>query len=971
MNKRLLTGILGLALMVSSIGLLTFESIERANEGIFTSQNEEENEKGQEWGGAIEYRMQMLGDASHDNVMNAWRQIDALQAANRGKLNKQNPLYWKEMGPDNQGGRTYEIVVDKDDNKVIYALGASAGVFKSTNQGATWFKAGGDSVQSCIGRCMVQTPNGDLYYGTGEFSQRSQGGDGNSGAIGRGIYKSTDKGTTFRLLKSTDPLTPYTGNSPWDYVHSIIADPTDATGQTLLAGNNGGVYQTTDGGKTWKLLTAGKVQPGYNKALDLEVSSDGSVMYAAMGTSSALSIILVKSTDKGATWSRVGNSTVGDKISTSSCRMEIAIAPSDNNTVYIASASSTQQRLFRLEGIYKTTDGGTTWTTILKGGSNYLDPFIQDPNARSPQGDYDNCIVVDPLNKDRIFVGGVHLFEGKLSNNSYQWRPYAVLNYDETQPLSYFNKLYIHADKHCLTIDNSTKTPILYVGTDGGVFKSTDYSLGTDGTFKEINTGFTSIQYYAVSVDPYNVDLAFGGTQDNGTLQVNREGLTSKNSESIKGGDGGYTASSLISPSFKIAESQYGSMQRSRDGKNFIDFLDDANGNASAKNNLKNRIGSNAVAPFVTPFRLWEELVDTTYIDPKTKLKFTEKDRTRSMFVFANVDGIYLSKQILQIDKLPTFFALNKWSGNFYSPLTMEFAPEGDVLYASVRIGGSASELHRISGLNNYRKFDTGSTRFDFDPAKYGVKDTVIFSSSYLILGIGVNPRNGSEVAITLGSYGNTSGHVYLSTNAKDTNASFTNVSANLPNFPVYDAEINFKDHKQIVIGTEVGIWTGYDLLNGGNWKEGNFSGTADKANFPRVPVFMLKQLQDSTDPQFYRSGPIFYAATHGRGFWRSDNLTVVGINPAVSTAVAPASIKVYPNPITDFTNVTYNLPNSGQVILSLISINGQVIKNIDLGRQSVGENNYRLSTEGISSGTYFLKMTSNGIQKVTKVLVQ
>jgi plastocyanin len=45
MNKRLLTGILGLALMVSSIGLLTFESIERANEGIFTSQNEEENEK--------------------------------------------------------------------------------------------------------------------------------------------------------------------------------------------------------------------------------------------------------------------------------------------------------------------------------------------------------------------------------------------------------------------------------------------------------------------------------------------------------------------------------------------------------------------------------------------------------------------------------------------------------------------------------------------------------------------------------------------------------------------------------------------------------------------------------------------------------------------------------------------------------------------------------------------------------------
>ena len=230
-------------------------------------------------------------------------------------------LLWQEMGPDNVGGRTRAILIDKDNSNIIYAGGVSGGLWKSLNAGLTWnIVSGTDQLEFSGVVSLCQTTNGDIYFGTGEGGTSYYGGSSNGGTafIGGGIYKSTD-GQTFTRLESTAPSNNISTSFDFSSVTEIAAHKTDPN--TVYAATRRGIKITTDGGQTW--------QPGLVSAaefLDVEVSSDGSVFastangvfYSNDGTPNSFYQLTSASTTFGG----------------GSGRIELAIAPSDENYIY-------------------------------------------------------------------------------------------------------------------------------------------------------------------------------------------------------------------------------------------------------------------------------------------------------------------------------------------------------------------------------------------------------------------------------------------------------------------------------------------------------------------------------------------------------------------------------------------------------------------------------------------------------------
>ena len=154
--------------------------------------------------GAIEYlhrlKANQNGEIPIEAVINARKQVEARRGSRSSALN--TTLLWTEMGPDNVGGRTRAILIDKDNPNLIYAGGVSGGLWKSTNAGLTWnIIPGTDQLEFSGVVSICQSSNGDIYFGTGEGATSNMGGNSNgaSAFIGGGIYKSSD-GITFTSI---------------------------------------------------------------------------------------------------------------------------------------------------------------------------------------------------------------------------------------------------------------------------------------------------------------------------------------------------------------------------------------------------------------------------------------------------------------------------------------------------------------------------------------------------------------------------------------------------------------------------------------------------------------------------------------------------------------------------------------------------------------------------------------------------
>lgn len=454
-------------------------------------------------------------------------------------------LHFRSIGPATMSGRVADLAIYEANPAIWYVGTAHGGVWKTTSNGTMFTPLFQDQGLIAIGDVAVSQRNADLLWvGTGESNNRQ------STSWGSGLYKSTDGGKTFALMGLPDSK----------HINRIVIHPANddvvlvaATGPLFGAGGERGVFKTTDGGKRWKQVLTVDDETGAN---DLVISaSDPNIMFASMyqrrrtaccmnggGPGSAL----WKSTDAGETWTKV----TGTGFPTGPLgRIAVDVYRKDANVVYATvegpapsaqrAAAATENMtpapagrgvLAGVSGIYKSIDGGATWTKQ------------SNTNARPM---YFSQVRIDPSNADRIYMGGVGLH-------------YSV---DGGKTFETDAALVTHDDVHAIWI-NPTNADHVIIGNDGGL--ATSYDMNRTWQFIEnVPVGL----FYHVGFDmetPYNV---CGGMQDNydwcgpSASRMNR-GIFNYDWFQILGGDGFVAIPDLRDSRIIYTESQDGNMVR-------------------------------------------------------------------------------------------------------------------------------------------------------------------------------------------------------------------------------------------------------------------------------------------------------------------------------------------------------------------------------------------------------------------------
>ena len=236
------------------------------------------------------------GQFNHQHYLMALREAAALQQSSTAK-----GASWTPAGPENIGGRITDIAVDPLNNSIFYVAAATGGIYKTTDDGASWQNVFTNAPVITVGALAIDPSNPQVVWaGTGEANSSS------FSFIGNGIYKSTDGGATWQHKGLEQSA--YFGRVVVDYSNGnrVFAA---ATGTLFTPNATRGVYRTTDGGNTWERVLYVNDSCA---AIDLvQHPANPDILYAAMwermrgltyrrsyGASSGI----YKSTDGGTTW---------------------------------------------------------------------------------------------------------------------------------------------------------------------------------------------------------------------------------------------------------------------------------------------------------------------------------------------------------------------------------------------------------------------------------------------------------------------------------------------------------------------------------------------------------------------------------------------------------------------------------------------------------------------------------------------
>lgn len=989
---------------------------------------EEEEKKGPK--GASRY-MHMLkanpstGTYSSTDIRKATQQASNNQT--RAKADA-GAIQWESRGPDNFGGRTRAIVVSNQDNSTIYAGGASGGLYKSTNKGSTWdvvpYQSSDETQYSSLAiSCMEQASDGTLYFGTGEvafatYSGLETGNAKSGGYRGMGIWKSSDGGETWDHLESTIPNQPFGGSSArsntWSGVNELAIDPNNP--EHVYAATMLGLQVSTDGGKTWNSVSS--LPPA--SFLEVEISPNGETIFTGSntklykaklgGSPGALNFNI---TPRSAGFPQNG---IG--------RIEVGIAPSNQDVVY-ANVTGNNGRMI---GIYRSSDNGENWKSIAEGGGLF-DPFALSVQG---QGTWGNLLKVSPYDENRIFVGGVELWTYKGNGNANgDWKKIANSNRfigDQGNPR------YVHVDNHEIRFDTESNPPVMYIGNDGGVFKtSNDFRKNLSPNYKVINTGYITSQFYAFDVSPDGEIL--GGTQDNGTWKYQKNGLTKKSfSKTPVGGDGFYSVISELRPNVHVSESQYSRIYRTSDGGESYngDLFDENVGLPDDYGSFRPRQDDRVV--FNTPFALYENKNDTLSRDsveyevgnevvfeagktrnvPQDSVEIYKKDGD-----FTQVRGnVFQAKR--DLNRLPggEFTITSKDGIDFTVAVDSALAPQEKVvvqdpvtaLFAIAFGGRTGGEVYITPDMLNFSESPTW-----YRVATPGIRTptTVRFSEDGKSLLVGGAGGSGGRVT-RIDSIRSTE-YSYRGISDPTNFVSQRNVDPkNIAGFNtvVTSATFDKNDKNRIVVTTG-----NYGPLNHIYYATNGMSDNPDfnpldnqgSNPFPDMPAYDALFQEDSStqivvgsemgtwyydlaEPtagwretnngmprvptlmlrqQVVNGEYRIYAGTFGRGIFASGGQSVgVDDNTISNNQDYEPSLRAYPNPARTYTNLEADLEEGKRGQLQMVNMQGQIVKQ-EILKGSPDKQTVRLRTGNLKPGTYIIRLTGDNANQTTKVVVE
>ena len=381
-------------------------------------------------------------------------------------------LEFRTIGPAVTGGRIHDVEALPHDPSTIYLATASGGIWKSTNKGTTWTSIFENQPVSTFGDLEIAPSNSEIIWaGTGEQNNRQ------STSWGNGVYRSTNGGETWDHL----------GLDQTRHIGEIAVHPTNpdiayvaALGNLWAPSDERGVYKTTDGGRTWdRVLFVDEFTGVVEMVMD---PADPNTLFAATyqrlrrtwgfnggGPGSGI----YRTADGGATWTELTNGLPeGDK-----GRIGLAIAQTNglilNATIEHASES----------GVYRTEDAGETWQKV---------------NSLNPRPMYYSHIYIDPTNPDRVYILATSFYKSEDGGQTF-----------ETLPTRPTYDVGVHSDFHDLWIDPNNPNHFYLVG-DAGLHESWDMGQ-THIRIRNLPIG----QFYGIGVDMRDPYWVYGGMQDN------------------------------------------------------------------------------------------------------------------------------------------------------------------------------------------------------------------------------------------------------------------------------------------------------------------------------------------------------------------------------------------------------------------------------------------------------------------------
>jgi photosystem II stability/assembly factor-like uncharacterized protein len=842
-------------------------------------------------------------------------------------------MQWHQVGPANMGGRVTAVAGIPGNYTTWYIAGADGGVFKTTNGGTTFTPQFNDQSVLSVGALALAPSNPDIIYlGSGEGDPR------NSVQYGDGVYRSDDGGETWRNL----------GLKETERIKRIVIHPDNpdwacvcALGKEWGPNKERGVFKTTDGGKTWKHVLYIDEDHGCS---DIEMEpGNPDVLYAGMWhfrrkpwffDDGGRQTAVYKSTDGGESWTTIMNGLPDMPMA----RIGLSVAASNPNIVYLITE-------FKETGtLYKSTDKGANWEMVNDDANLNFRPF------------YYSDVFVDPNNEEVVYT-----LSGRLNKSTDGGKTFETIGRS------------VHGDHQSIWIDPTNSNRIIE-GSDGGFQLSWDA-----GETWDILNNIELSQFYQIWVDnrePYRI---YGGLQDNGTWvgmsnSLENAGIMKRHWRKLAGGDGYYAV-----PIPGTEDEVYTNLQGG-----VIFHVDSRFGNIRNIHPYPKIIGSAGDAIFDHKYRFnWDSPIHVSPNDPNTvyfggNVLFRSRDKGYSWEVIS--PDLTTNDKSKQQSSGGQIYSDNTAAEFHCTILTIQESPvDPDVVWIGT---------------------DDGNVQLTRDGGKtWTLLNNKIpgFPKEAWVAKIDASTHNAGTAIVTVDQHrlNDFAPYIFIT---QDYGQTWTKAVNGLPASD-YVRVVRQSPHNPnfLVAGMETNLFASWDM--GKNW-------TRINNNLPPVSVH---------DLQFQKRDRDLVIGTHGRGAWVLDDISAMVDYPSVgnkSFHVFPQSRpgilyhyqtqmenlgeRVYTAPNPEFgAYINYYVANAPEepVQIEIRNEAGEIIRNMEMKEATAGINravwdlryNGPVALEGgspggwgsfnqgpkVIPGNYVARVTANGQSEEIKITVK
>ena len=783
-----------------------------------------------------------------------------------------------------------------------------------------------------------------------------------AGGVSGGLWKSTNGGNSWQPVSSVfqntsiSSLTQASDGNIYAGTGEVLNGIAGGapSGNSAFAFPGYGIYKLNVGDTVWNLLPS-TIPSDYNSpngdwnfVTSIVVSpSNASMIYA--GTAKGIQI----STDGGASWTKATHSTSSQPFDTSivysltiggdgfvyanvantywrssqpngtdfTFQTGVGSFPSGNfgnikfavsglNPQYVYAAISDAALLTgNLFGIYQSKDDGTTWRVMVQGGSATFEPL----NGVGPNS---TTIAVIPNDTTSLFMGGHDLFK---YSNQFGWNQVSS---------QFFLNNYIPIGIN-IVVFNPTNPGDILIGCDQGIYRSVNANEQYPDFFS-VTRNYNVTQCYSADIGTNNFVLA--GTEGTGAILNDTSGNTSQSFATLVGGSCGYVT---IPRTDNIAAL----VDLTQDAPSLLRFSNLTTGVASGFFDIRIDADGNGVPDegidWLAPYDLYESSAG-------------------SILAYGTNKAIWVCPNPLNFSADANWFRLILAPQTTDAAVTcVSFSNDGNSVFAGTKNGTVYRFDHVFDALVQGKYVYPSITSKIWNPDSNGitVTSTNILPGRYL-RSIAVDPTNSNNIIVTAANYGNSS-YVWRSTNALSVPIAFSDITGNLPKMPVWSAAIDQVNPNLVVLGTDLGLWA-QDLSDGAGWQEAN-------NGLPRVPVLQVRE-RSLNDHNY------MFAASFGRGVFQSNDLgmTISGVDNSLHVS---NSIKVFPDPVSEFANVSMTLQKNASVAIDVRTSGGDLIRHLE-NNFSKGEHSLQINFQDVANGIYFISVTAGGVISNKKIIV-